>query len=188
MAGINLSQSAQGRDFERGEMFDQGALWSLVIFLLVLATWGGLSFYTGTLEKKIADLDASLVENNERLRGPEASRVADFDTRLALLDKNMGLGVEPAELFSQLEKLTVPSVTLTKYEYSRGEKRLSIIGSTDNFKYLAQQITSLKSEDPFTDIRVESVGRTKEGRIVFTLQADLTEAALPQQSPAGVIQ
>lgn len=177
MAGINLSQSAQERqDIDRGGVFDAGALWSLVIFLLVLGVWGGLRFYMGTLDEKAATLDVDLAKNQSSLQGPEASRVADFDTRLALLDKGLDAGVDPAGLFSQLEKLMIPSVILTGYEYNQEEDILSVSGYTDGFKSLAQQMTSFKMEVPFTGLWVESVGRTKEGKISFVFKTSLAKA------------
>lgn len=171
MAGINLSSSTSGKK-ERG-VLDGAFIAVTVIFIAVLAGFGGMRFYLKVLDDRLGDLEAMLKENAAQLQGPSVDRVARFDNRLTLADKQQKVGgAEPQKLLQQLENLVVPSVRLTEYEYNAAGKFVVVAGEADNFKYIAQQIISFKSEDLFVGIKVQSLARTKEGRIAFALKAE----------------
>ncbi len=148
---------------------------SAALLLLVVGVWGGLQWYTAQQAQRLAVLDETLRQANERLRGKEAERVVDFDTRLGYVSNHLTDRVASAALLKQLEKLVISGVVLTQYEYNREEKVVTVSGLTDDFKYLAQQVVALKAETPFAAIRVDSVTRTKEGKISFTLKAHFSE-------------
>ena len=63
----------------------------------------------------------------------------------------------------------VPQVVLTEYEYNGGEKQVTVSGKTDNFRYVAEQIISLKSDPMFSQVVVSAISRDKDGKITFTL-------------------
>lgn len=174
MAGINLSQSLQEskKNAEKKSLSDKGLIGAFVILLLVAGGWGGLRWYMQTLDDRIAFLEETLANNANRLEGENADRVADFNNRLILIGEGIDNAAEPKEILEQLERLTVPDVVLTKYEYNRQDHVMFIGGVTDNFKYLAQEILSLKSEKAFSEVKVEIITRTKEGKLAFVLKVN----------------
>lgn len=172
MAGINLTLSTAEKMEENKGIFDGSLAIISVIFFLVVASWGGMRWYIKTLNDKLANLDATLEQFSAQLRGDKVNRVAYFDARFGFVGQQMkGAPVDAKKLLGQLESLTVPNVRLTKYEYNEVGKFVVVEGETDNFKYIAEQIISLKSEALFAGIKVDSVQRTKEGRIEFSLKA-----------------
>jgi len=174
MAGINLSQSTEekvGRAEKKDKVFDSGLIISLVLFFAVVLGWGGAHYYSSLLSKQMASLDATIAEQNIKLEGAPAGRIADFDMRMSFVSKNAAERTSPDELFVQLESLMVPTIKLLQYEYNKQDKLVTFMAKTDNFRYIAEQIISLKSAGSFTDVKVDSINRDKEGSIVFTLKA-----------------
>ena len=175
MAGINLSSSTSGgeKSVRSSGSFDKSFVFFTVLFLLTALLFGGTRYYIKTLDAKRVALDVKLAESSAQLQGKAVDRVASFDKRLTLVGEQLrDRSVDSQKLLSQLENLTVPNVKLKKYEYSEAEKYVMVEGETENFKYIAQQIISFKSDALFSGITVESLTRTKEGRIAFSLKAE----------------
>lgn len=172
MAGLNLSSSVGEKKEGGGGISDSSLIVISSIFFLVVIGWGGMRWYIKTQNDTLAKLDVSLEESSSQLRGDKVNRVAYFDARSGLIGEQLkGESVDAKKLLTQIEGLAVPQVRLTKYEYNATEKFVEVIGETDNFKYIAQQIISLKSEDLFAEIKVSSLKRTETGRIEFSLKA-----------------
>jgi len=174
MAGINLSQSMTGNDGsskKKEALFDTGFVVAFLIFLVVVLGWAGLRFYITQLNKQITALDTTIAEHNAELQGGAVDRVADFDRRLQFLAENATERTEPSQIFSQLESLMVPSNALLEYEYNKTEKVITFSARTNNYRNIAEQVISLKSEKMFSSVKVDTIDRDKEGRITFTLKA-----------------
>lgn len=172
MAGMNLSSSKLDKKEGHRGIFDGSFSIIFVIFLLVAASWGGMRWYIMTLDDKLAGLDSVIEENSLRLQGKDVDRVAHFNARLSLIgDSLQGETADSQKLLTQLESLTVPNVRLTEYRYDVTEKTVTVSGETDSFKYVAQQIISLKGGALFADIKVDSLKLTKEGRVAFSFKA-----------------
>lgn len=173
MAGINLSSSAPETKNRKGRILDSSFIVITVLFCLTLVGFGGARWYIKTLDAKMTSLAATLEESSSRLQGSNVDRAAHFDNRLTLIAQQMkGSAVDSQKLLNQLETLVVPSVRLTKYEYNEAEKFVTVEGDTESLKYVAQQIISFKSEDIFAGIKVQSITRTEQGRIAFSLKAE----------------
>lgn len=172
MAGMNLSSLTPEKKIRPKGIFDSYFVFITIIFFLVLALFAGLRWYITILDKQLANSDSVLAEHARQLRGEEVDRVARFDNRLALAEESNGRDVDSQKLLNQLESLVIPNVRLTKYEYNEAEKFAEVVGETDNFKSVAQQIISFKSENIFEGIKVQTLTVTKDGRVVFSFRAD----------------
>lgn len=173
MAGINLSSSTPEHKGLKKGIFDSSFTVVTVLFFLTVIGFGGSRWYLKTLDARIAVLAATLEENSLRLQGKNVDRVAHFDNRLTLAAEQLnGRPIDSQKLLQQLESLTVPNIRMTKYEYNEAEKFVEVAGEAESFKYVAQQIISFKSESLFSGIKVESLVRTTEGRVAFSLKAD----------------
>ena len=157
----------------------------VVLALIVAAIWGGIRWFLYSTDQKIAGLQGTIDSANADLLGEDVDRIVDRDTRLTNISAAEGKDADTAALFSQLERLTVPEVHLTLYEYDHEEGKVAVSGLTDNFKFLAQQIISFKSEAPFGNIRVDKIVNTKDGKIAFTLMADIKEETAASSLPTS---
>ncbi|MBI2439207.1 MAG: hypothetical protein HYV45_01240 [Candidatus Moranbacteria bacterium] len=174
MAGINLSSSSVGEKKVKPVGSSNGFLVGAIILLvLLLGGWGGTYGYKKTLEKKLATYDEILEKNSVFLRGEKVNRVADFDARLRLMGEQAQKGelVDSRTLLTALEGLILQEVTLSKYEYKRENKSVTLEGKTDSFKQVARQIISLKTDAMFSEVRVLSLGYDDNGKVIFTFQA-----------------
>lgn len=185
MDGINLSQSMQEskKGTTKTEAFlDKGVTVVFVLFLVVAAGWGGLVWYVGTIDQKIAAANVSLTDGVASLTGKKADRAGDFSDRSSIIRKSLAKAVDPDKELGEMEKMTVPGVVLTGYRYDRDEKSVSVIGTTDNFKFVAQQLLTLKVSGKFDAPKVMSLTRMKDGKIEFAIEAGLLAAA-PVSAP-----
>lgn len=171
MAGVNLSQStALAREHQsRQQLMSSGLLISMILLTATLIVWGGLRWYMHSLDQKIAAIDTTIVAGTARLSGESVDRVADFSARMALLGADPAELIDPGVMFAKLESLVVPQVTLVRYEYDESDRISTIVGKTENFRYLAEQIISLRSDPLFAQLRVTGIDRDDEGVIGFTL-------------------
>lgn len=173
MEGLNLSSSIVEKKEKKGA-FDSSFVVVSIIFFLVVASFGGLRWYIKTLDDTLAKLDATLQERSLLLHGDSVNRVANFNARLGVIEQQLKVTpVDSQKLLSQLEGLVLPQVRVTKYEYNKTSGVVEVAGETNSFKYVAQQMFSFKSEDPFSKIRVNTLKRTDSGAIAFSFKAQL---------------
>ncbi|MEK7494444.1 MAG: hypothetical protein AAB615_01075 [Patescibacteria group bacterium] len=173
MAGINLSQSNETRKVSGKALVDTGLIVLVVFTTLVVLVWGGLRLYMYTVNKEITSLQTSIDGYGAQLKGDKVDRVADMNERLAYMEKNNGMRVNVSDLMRQLERLTIPEISITKYEYDNAEKLLHISGTTTNFRFVAQQLTSFREESPLENIQIEKLGNIDKGKISFILKTTL---------------
>ena len=175
MAGVNLSQSmaSQTEKSEKRPFSASGFPVSIIILVLTLVGWGGLRWYIHTFDVKISQLETTLALDADKLHGVRVDRVTDFSNRLTFLGADLSQFIDPKTLLTLLETLMVPQVVLVGYEYNEKEKVITIVGETENFRYLAEQIISFKSDPLFSKTRVDAIERNEDEKIRFTLKADL---------------
>ena len=174
MAGINLSDGIASESVKRKPpSFDAGFIFSVVLLVIVLGVWGGLRYFMMDTDKKIATLDAQIQESDALLHGDKVDKVLAFDLKRENIEKNFDNHADIDENLRTLENLIVPNVRLTKYEYDHGAGSVVISGVTSDYKYLAQQLISLKTQSQFESMRVASISNSDTGEIVFTLRSDI---------------
>lgn len=170
---MNLSSSIPEKNSRPKRRLDSYFMLVTVIFFLTIIGFGWLRWYINKLDGRLADFDAVFAEHAKQLQGEAVDRVARFDDRLTLVEKQAsGRSVDSQKLLSQLEGLVVPNIKLTKYEYNEAGKFVEVKGLADSFKSVAQQIIGFKSESLFDGIKVQSLIVNKDGLVEFVFRAD----------------
>ena len=172
MAGINLSQSTAGRQTGQRKFFDTGIVVSAVIFALVLGVWGGIYYFSLNTQKEITDLQSQIDNSGVEMTGPRIDRILAFDNRIEVVSKNTETQIDTSHMLTDLEGLIIPSVRLTSYEYDHENGNVAMEGVTSDFKFLAQQIISLKTNEQYANIHVEKITNSESGDIVFILKSE----------------
>jgi hypothetical protein len=174
MAGMNLSSSTPEIMSKPKRRLDSYFMLVTVVFFLTIIGFGGLRWYINKLDVNLAGFDAVLAEHAKQLQGETVDRVARFDDRMTLVGKQLSddQGVDSQKLLSQLEGLVVPNIKLTKYEYNDVGKFVEVKGLADNFKSVAQQLISFKSEPLFVGINVQSLSINNDKLVEFVFRAD----------------
>lgn len=186
MDGINLSQSMQegsrkGSEKTAAAFLDKGMTGASILFFITAAIWGGLVWYVGTIDQKIASVSQELALGTASLAGKEADRAGDFYDRSSIIKKSLSVAVDPSIELGQMEKVMVPDAILVGYRYDREEGRVSIIGTTDSFKHVAEQLLSLKMSGDFGTPKMASLSRLKDGKIEFAIDAEPSAAVLASE-------
>lgn len=175
MTNINLSQSsAERRKMESQGIFDKTLVISIGLIALSFGTLFGLKMYNASLNSKAAELDSEIAAKSKGLEGDAVNRVVDFQMRSEEIAKKLAdTTLSSQDMFVLVEKLMVQGVSLDSYEYDTQKKALSIKAVSGDFKSVAQQIMSFKSNSTFKGVSVKSTSRDDKGAIIFDLTASL---------------
>jgi hypothetical protein len=176
MANTNLYQSDQvlGGAPKKGISFDKGMIFSGVLLVLVFSAYGGVNWYSSTLEKQKNEIEQKISIESEALKSPEASQVADFQRRLTKIDENLKVKTNPTEILDKIEKTIIPEAVIVSFKADNVSGTLDLVVSVDNFRSMAKQVLIFKKEGIVNDVSVTEVGRDEEGRIIFSVDGKLT--------------
>ena len=172
MAGINLSEGVTSAGAKQRSSFDFGFLFSVILVVIVLGAWGGIRYFIFTTDKSTASLDAEIATAMNDIQGDKVNRILAFDTRRTGIEESAKTNEDVAARLSLLESLVIPSVRLTEYSFNHDNGVVTVSGVTNEYKYLAQQLISLKKEPGYAGMRVDKIGNTESGDISFTYKAD----------------
>jgi hypothetical protein len=172
MAGINLSDGINGSATKKKASFDVGFAAAVCIMILVLCVWGGVRYFMFTTDKEVTSLESQITEATSDLQNEKVDRVLSFDTRRAGIALNLTENVDVAKRLTELESLIIPSIRLIDYQFDHNAGTSIISGITSDYKYLAQQLISLKKQPEYVSIRVDKITNTEEGDISFTLKSE----------------
>lgn len=172
MAGINLSTQLDSGAKKKKSSLDKGFVFAIVLMVVVLGVWGGIRYFLFATDKEIAALDAQITDSKNALENEKVDRLLSFDNRREGIEKNAVDNVDVAERFQELESLIIPSVRLTQYTFDHNTGDTVISGVTSDYKYLAQQLISLKKQTEYESMRVDKLVTTESGGISFTLKSE----------------
>lgn len=177
MAGINLSQSFEEKRSQRSRSyFDKGLFSVIALAVMAVAGWGGLRWYLSRIDSQTTGLQSQIDAAKPTLEGDTVDQLVDFSARLDTIAMQAPKRVEVAGRFGYLEKVTLPNIVLTKYEFDETGQAINIEGISNDFRSLAQQLITFKSEPELSNIWVEEIKNTEDGKIKFTLKAALSLA------------
>ena len=106
------------------------------------------------------------------MKGPKIDSILAFEKRIEVVSKDTETQIDTSRILSDLEGLIIPSVRLTSYQYDHENGNISMEGVTSDFKFLAQQIISLKTNERYANIHVEKITNSESGDILFTLKSE----------------
>jgi len=169
MEGINLSSSIPEQN-KRKSFLSSGTFWIIFLFLSLLALWGGMLWYLGTLDQILLQKKSILSESANKVKGKAVDRIVDLNNRVKISTDQSISAVDTNALLSQLESLVIANFRLTSYVFDKTSNTISIKGETDNFKYVAQQMAFFKKNPNFKNITLDTVDR-KDGIISFSFKS-----------------
>jgi len=169
MANINLLQDVPQKKegFEKIGISNKGAVISLIVLFVTLIVFIVLKIYVGDLDKKVLDVNEKISVESLALKGNDADRIADFQTRLEKIKLNVDSMKNPENVLKEIEKNMVQGVALKSFENK--ESAVSVLAVTNSFINMAKQILSFKESKYFKGIKVTTTERDKDGEISFGL-------------------
>lgn len=175
MANINLSQSSiERKSHEFGAVFDRSLMISLGLIAVTFGTLFGLKMYNSFLENKAAALTEQISVQVTSLENDSMDRVVDFSNRSESVDKKLSVKeVSPQDMFALIGKLMMGGVSLDSYEYNMTTKTVSLKIVANDFRGIAQQVISFKSEGSFKSVSLSDISRGDDGSVTSAVLISL---------------
>lgn len=175
MVDVNLHQAAERelRIKRNIPFFKTSPFISFSLLAIVLVLYGGTILYQKTLESKKANLAEAKEQELKTINTDAANEAIDFQTRLDSSLKNLEKKVSPKDTLDAMERMMVKGVFLNSLVNDTDSDKMEIEAVSDGFKTTASQMLSFKKSEIFSDVRINESGRDEDGRVVFSLEADL---------------
>jgi len=101
------------------------------------------------------------IEKKEEELNPIEKKIDDFGE---LLQKHK----IPLNIFNFLEKICLPAVWFSDFNFTSEEREVIVSGHTDTFVILEQQILVLKQDPLVKSLNISGVSISEEGKVDFT--------------------
>lgn len=172
MANINLYQAEQTVAQKRqAGLLDGGMLAALGLALLALLAYGGVEFYLGSLDKKMADLTSEESLGRKSLKEKDVNMAASFEQRIDKIKTEADTFApdDPANVFENAQKTVISGAVVSKLSFSGAAADVALVA--DNFETLAKQILAFKGSDFWSTVDVGPTSRNEDGKVSasFTL-------------------
>jgi len=168
MPNTNLLQAAPEKKYSESiGLGSSGVISSIVLLVIALAVWGGFTFYTADLNKKITDVDVETKSESVDLVGKDVDRIGDIQERIAKIKSNIAAKKNPQLILKEIERVIVQGVVVQKF--SEKGSQLTITFQAKNFTEVSKQIVSFKKDEYFSDVVVSNLSRDKDGNIQFDI-------------------
>jgi hypothetical protein len=140
------------------------------VLILTLLAYGGLLFWTKSIEKQIAVTQAQYSSDLAQFSTDNAKNVIDYENRLGMVKKLLGQGVNNVDFLIKLEGMMVPGAVVDTYNYDDSSKVISLSCSADNYAVVAKQIMSFKSSKAFSSVTAgKSTVDATSGKVSFVM-------------------
>ncbi len=167
MPGMNLAQSAQKKGV--GQYLGKGLVFVILSIVIIVAIWGGLSYYENQLIQNIADVEAQTTQARVNMTQDRINSISDFQFRIDnIVESGKDSQAEPMVVLESVEGTILPGITLSNYSYNVTQKTVDLIGEADSFRTIVQQLTMLKKLPDLKGLSVSKLERNDVGRINFS--------------------
>lgn len=178
MDNINLLEDYKKTEFKKNnpgnfnkqKFISTGLSITLVILAVTFLFWGGVILWNKSEETKIAGINGEIKNEENKLRGNDASRVLDFKQRLDAIADNIDQKKDPTETLKKVENVVIPGVVASSLKVEEDSLTASL--TVDNFGNLSKQIFNLKkASSGLKNIKISGVSRDSNGMVGFTVNA-----------------
>jgi len=174
MAGINLAQGAQREETRRSERRGKRGMLLVFFFLVVtFGAWGTLAWYDHILTGEITGIDGDIRDAWKEISGEDLSRVADFHFRLEAIDAGLEEIGRPRRMFGVTESGVDPGVVFSRLDFEKSDGSTVLEGTANDFQSIVRQLVSLKGDSVVSDVALNTLGRTDDGKLDFSLSVDM---------------
>ncbi|MEK9173838.1 MAG: hypothetical protein AAB845_01070, partial [Patescibacteria group bacterium] len=167
-----LSEGVTSAGARKKSSFDTGFVFAVILITIIIVVWGGIRYFMSTTDRQITSLETDITAADADLRGEKVDRILAFDTRRNGIETSAKANEDVAKRLTDLEGLVIPSIRLTEYSFNHNDGEVVVSGVTSDYKFLAQQLISLKKQAEYGSMRVDKIANTESGDISFTLKAD----------------
>ena len=131
---------------------DTGLILVILLTVITLVIYGGVYLYEKSMKENILTKQLEIDEASQKINGPEAKKVIDFQNRLKVSSEFVSKNNVPLEVFSEMEKLVVGGSYIDKVEYLKETKSIKAVFIVDNYSNVAKQLANLKGSQFFKNV------------------------------------
>ena len=163
------------------DILSKVAILAVVLVVLSLLAWGGLSFYNKSLGNRLAEISTQIEEIDEQRNEELEKELKSLDKIFQSLKTVLENHLFWSNFFSKLENLTVPEVYFLDFGANieqEGFVKLMLSGETSSYTYLARQMKSFSQESMVSEVEASGIGLGPEGGLAFELSINFSKDIL----------
>jgi len=148
-------------------------IFTIILFITMALTFGGLYFYQTVLAQNIIDMQASLEKANERFEVSAITELQTLDRRLIASGKILSKHLTISPVFKVLQDITMKSVRYTEFSYDISDKDKILIkmtGEAEGYRSIALQADLFSSRKELIDPVFSNLTLQEKGNVVFDLE------------------
>ncbi len=147
------------------------------VMLVAIAVYGGLYFYTKSLQEKIDRKEAQLTALREEFDTELINKAKRLQARIEAANELLQRHVAFSLMFELLEAETIKAAQYTTLSYTKegGAQVLGLSGKTAGFAQLASLRDALKETNVFSEFSVREMGLDEAGGVKFAFEAEIGE-------------
>jgi len=142
------------------------------ILILILAI--AISFLLFSLEKEAQITLQGLDEKISKARTPEVvsleKEILTYQKKINNFSQIIKRHFFSSKIFPFLEERTHQNTLFQKFDLIPGENRIKLVGQTDNFLILHQQVSIFQADPLIRELNLSKVSIGREGKIEFDLE------------------
>lgn len=151
------------------------ALFSLLIFILSAAVWGGLHLYKNYLKDNIVQLGKSIEKQKASFEIPTINEVNGFSEKISVAKKLLAEHKAFSNILDFLQDFTMENVRFNDLNYSSsiadsGDPSLVLSGTTKSYASLTSQIQALEKYNQVKQVSVSGLSSGANGDVNFDLK------------------
>jgi hypothetical protein len=180
MNGINETPTNAVSEQFVSERLPVGWPWRLLVFAVALFAFSLLVYfgirvgYAAYLENRIAEVDAALAALSSEVTAEEQEQLVDFYSQIVNLKSVLQKHAYGGNIFSFLEKNTIPEVRYVEADFNAQDRMLVLRGSGPSVDLVGQQLAALEGASGVERVLLRDVNA--EGRVTFSLSVFFTNS------------
>ncbi len=153
------------------------ARWPLVVVILlailVLGGWLGLSYYKKSLKDQISVMDSKIAELQSNENKDWAQKIKQLQQSLKVAVPLLKGHVFSSSALRLLQESTLPQVRYTNFDLKTDGAVMTVSGEAQTYNVLARQIAIFNGDKMINDVEVDKVALGQAGGVSFRLTISL---------------
>lgn len=140
---------------------------SFLLFLLVLAAYGGLIFLNRAQQGAKEELFLQIDQKRQELRPELVQQIFSLETRFKTMQSLIQKHTFPSRTFTWLEQHTHTRVSFDTFNFDGASRKLGLTGIADSLVSLNQQIAIFQQDQNIEKVEFGGLSFRREGGVGF---------------------
>ncbi|MFY9461958.1 MAG: hypothetical protein WAP51_02025 [Candidatus Sungiibacteriota bacterium] len=141
----------------------------IILFILVLAVWGGLYLFRRSLESNAANWREQISALEQELRPDLLNQLVALSNRLAAAREIISGHKFSSNTLLLLERDTHPQVAFSSFQYSADGRKIDLAAKAASYRIVADQVTLLEADPQVESVSFGGLQLDDKGLVSFKL-------------------